>query len=94
MADIIEQILSGVLSSTSSSPGASGVLLLSVGYNAYQYYLIQKLNETQDGYLGVFKDLEPILTKILNKEKLLPCDIHDITRIRDLIKNTIGKNGS
>jgi len=82
-------LLNSLLSNTSASPGASGVIVLSIALNCNFYSQIKSLNSEHKKYLNWLKNLEPILTKILNKEKLTKADIEDLKYYRQIIKMVI-----
>jgi hypothetical protein len=84
--DIGDDIFNYLIASTNIGGASAGILGLSVLGNYYQYRKIKEYSEDFKKFENLFTILEPILTKIINNQKLSSSDIDDIKKVREIIK--------
>ena len=91
VTDIFDGVMEKFIASSNMGLYSSAVFIGSLYGN---YYLFKKMNEFKDNqeeYAKLFIILEPILTKIVNKEKFTEAEIEDVKQIRSKIKFKFAK---
>jgi hypothetical protein len=65
---------------------------LSLGANWYLYKKFRESNKSEEWYINLLRDIEPLLAKIISKDKFNNADIEDAKEIRNIIKSKIRKD--
>jgi hypothetical protein len=86
LSAIGEKVLNYVLTSTNVGMVSSGLIIASAYGNWWLWQKLKDYKVSQEEYEKIFIVLEPILTKIINEEKISPAEIEDVKQIRGLIK--------
>lgn len=74
--------------------GIIGVSALTLSFlgNFYLFKKFREHNQTEEWYLNLLKEIEPLLVKIMNGEKFTTTEKKDAEKIRDIIKSKIRKD--
>ena len=71
---------------------SGSALTLSFLGNAYLFKKFMDNNKSEEWYLNLLKEVEPLLVKIMNEEKFTKTEVKDAEKIRDIIKSKIRKD--
>jgi len=90
LEDVIwNKIIAFITSNPLIANSSIGIMILS------NIYFIKKSNDRNKelkNYIGLFKDIEPLLTKIIDEKKFTKSEIQEAIRIKNKIKSDIIKN--
>jgi hypothetical protein len=86
-----DKVINYITTSTNAGFISGSLIVASLYGNWYLYKKLEDYKITQVEYERIFIVLEPILTKVINKQEVTPAEIEDVKHIVSQIKFKIKK---